>query len=233
MHTPVDRIYTMGAFVTRAFEEQGVRARIETTGLPRLAATARHATPVPGRVLYLMGAFGQHDEAHLDTCQKHDITALAEALPGAGWELHLRVHPREDPARYAELADRPGVSLSAPAEVPLAEDLTRAEVVVTTVSTAGLEALVLGRPVIVHLGSLPTPLAASTLAEHSAIPLTRTPEQLLTELDRQRRSPSSQLPRRVLQLHHTLRGRAGRELDPGRPGAGSPRPAVIPDPASA
>ena len=78
--------------------------------------------------------------------------------------------------------------------MPLAEDLTRAEVVVTTVSTAGFEALVLGRPVIVHLGSLPTPLAASTLAEHSAIPLTRTPEQLLVELDRQRRAPRSQLP---------------------------------------
>ena len=194
-HTPVDRIYTMGAFVTRAFAEQGVGSRIETTGLPRLAGAARaRSAGEPGRVLYVTGAFRWHDDPHLDACQQRDLEALAAALPAAGWELCVRVHPREEPEPYRELARRPGVSLSLPAAVPLREDLARAEVVVTTVSTAGLEALALGRPVIVHLGAFPKALAALTLAEHPGIPLTRTPDALLAELERQRRTRDPALP---------------------------------------
>jgi hypothetical protein len=187
-HTPVDRLYTMGPFVTRAFAEQGVRSPAEATGLPRLAPLfAARPTPAPaGRVLYLTGSFAWHDEAHLAECQRRELVALAALFAGTPWTLRVRVHPREDPAGYRALA---GVELSLARETPLACDVAASEFVVTAMSTAALEAVALGRPVAVHLGAFPAALADLSLGSHPAIPVSRSGPALLATLERLRREP--------------------------------------------
>lgn len=183
-HTPVDVIWTAGRFVSDALRSQGVRAALETTGIPRFAGLARakeREVPVdPGAVLYLTGAFLWHDDPALDRCQQRDLDALAEALPARGRVLRIRIHPREDPARYARFERRPGVVLSASGGIPLWTDLAGAGAVVTAVSTAGLEALALGRPLVVYLGAFPAALRDITLGGHPGVPVARS----VAELDR-------------------------------------------------
>jgi hypothetical protein len=179
----------MGPFVSRAFEEQGVRTAIEATGLPRFAALfARKPlrAPEPRRALYLTGSFAWHDERALAECQRREIAALGARLPAAGWRLRVRVHPREDPLTYAPKA---GVEISNGAATPLEADVAASEVVVTAMSTAALEALALGRPVVVHLGEFPAGLADLSLGSHPGIPVTRKPEALVAMLERLREDP--------------------------------------------
>jgi hypothetical protein len=177
-HTPVDVIFTAGRFVTEAFRSQGVTSRIETTGIPRfaeLASLERAAAPShPRAVVYLTGSFRWHDETTLDRAQQRDLDALAAGLPEHGWELRIRVHPREELARYARFQGRPGVKLSTPADLPLWTELARAGAAITAMSTAGLEALALGRPLVVFLGAFPASLRDITLGMHPRIPVART-----------------------------------------------------------
>ncbi len=188
-HTPVDRIYTMGPFVTRAFAEQGVRSRLETTGLPRLAPLFSRA-PGPraprGRLLYLTGSFAWHDEAQLAECQRRELSALAALVAATPWTLRVRVHPREDPAWYRTLA---GVEVSLGREQPLERDVADAEFVVTAMSTAALEAMALGRAVVVHLGAFPAALADLSLGSHPDIAVTRSGAELLATLEQLRAEP--------------------------------------------
>ena len=181
-HTPVDTIYTAGRFVTEAFRSQGVTGSIETTGIPRfaaLASTEHRARPVERRrVVYLTGSFAWHDWTALDRAQQRDLDALAEALPGRGWQLTIRIHPREDAARYARFQGRPGVALSTGLDAPLWAELAGAGAVVTAISTAGLEALALGRPLVVFLRAFPRSLQNITLGTHPRIPVARTVEAL-------------------------------------------------------
>jgi hypothetical protein len=58
------------------------------------------------------------------------------------------------------------VAVSAGGSLPLQAELARADVVITAMSTAGLEALAIGRPVVVYLAR--SPLVCVTL------PLART-----------------------------------------------------------
>jgi hypothetical protein len=185
-HTPVDTIYTGGRFVTEAFRSQGVRAAIETTGIPRLAPLAGLERPTapadPRAVVYLTGSFLWHDETTLDRCQQRDLDALADALPGRGWTLRIRVHPREELARYARFRGRAGVVVATPAETPLWSELADAGAVITAMSTAGLEALALGRPLLVFLGAFPPGLRAITLGAHPRVPVARTVDEALAAL---------------------------------------------------
>lgn len=201
-HTPLDRIYTMGRFTTRTLERHGITARLETHGIPRLAALARPADgaervePEPGRVLYASTAFRWHDEPHLDRCQRRDLETLAQALPAAGWQLHVRIHPREERSAYRALASRPGVHLS-PADVPLAADIAASQAVVTSISTAAVEALGLGRPVWIHLGAFPAEHGEHMLG--ACLPVTRSADALLAELAKLREGhvPPPTLPEEV------------------------------------
>jgi hypothetical protein len=186
-HTPVDVIFTAGRFVTEAFRSQGVTSRIETTGIPRfaeLAALERAAPPShPRTVVYLTGSFFWHDETTLDRAQQRDLDTLAAGLPEHGWELRIRVHPREELARYERFRGRPGVELSTPADLPLWTELARAGAVITAMSTAGLEALALGRPLVVFLGAFPASLRDITLGMHPRIPVARTVADLHAALE--------------------------------------------------
>lgn len=184
-HTPLDRIYTMGRFTTRTLAAHGLATPLETHGIPRLAKlagtpeSADRIEPRAGRVLYASTAFRWHDEPYLDRCQRRDLESLATALPAAGWELHVRIHPREDRAAYRDLVGRPGVHVS-PADIPLADEILAAEAVVTSISTAAVEALGLGRPVWIHLGAFPDEHSEHMLG--ACLPVTRTADALLTEL---------------------------------------------------
>lgn len=185
-HTPVDTIYTMGRFVTDAFRSQGLTTAIETTGIPRFAGLAR-AEPPPPRdriALYLTGSFLWHDEVALDQCQQRDLDALAAALPHSGWHLRIRIHPREDVSRYARFRGQSGVTLSVSSESPAWDDLSRARATITAMSTAGLEGLALGRPLIVYLGAFPGTLRDITLGIHPGIPFARSLDQLTAALAR-------------------------------------------------
>ncbi len=201
-HTPLDRIYTMGRFTTRALAAHGIPTLLETHGIPRLAELGRSAESAervehrPGRVLYASTAFRWHDEPHLDRCQRRDLEALAGALPAAGWELHVRIHPREDRSVYRDLACRPGVHVSPP-NVPLADEIAAAEAVVTSISTAAVEALGLGRPVWIHLGAFPDEHSEHMLG--ACLPVTRSSEALLAELAKLRegQTPPAALPAEV------------------------------------
>ena len=186
-HTPVDAIYTAGRFVTEAFRSQGVASAIETTGIPRFAPLSGKAPArafVHRSAIYLTGSFLWHDEVAFDRYQQRDLDAIAGALPGQGWELTIRVHPREDRARYARFRGQPGITVSETADVPLWDLLSRADVVITAMSTGGLEALALGRPVVVYLGLFPAALREISLGAHRGLPLARTPEELMAALDR-------------------------------------------------
>jgi hypothetical protein len=187
-HTPVDVIYTAGRFVTEALRSQGVVSAIETTGIPRFAGLARidrgAETVDPRSAVYLTGAFLWHDDAALDRCQQRDLDTLAEALVERGRELRIRLHPREDAARYARFEGRPGVVLSPSQGIPLWTELARAGVVITSVSTAGLEALALGRPLLVYLGAFPRALQDITIGSHPGIPVARRVSELDAALAR-------------------------------------------------
>lgn len=184
-HTPLDRIYTMGRFTTRTLAAHGLETPLETHGIPRMAELARRPEnadriePRPARVLYASTAFRWHGESYLDRCQRRDLEILAGALPAAGWELHVRIHPREDRAAYRDLVGRPGVRVS-PADLSLADEILAAEAVVTSISTAAVEALGLGRPVWIHLGAFPNEHAEHMLA--SCLPVTRSADALVAEL---------------------------------------------------
>lgn len=191
-HAPLDVIYVMGELAARRFREQRVAARVEVTGMPRFAPLLRRppaGPPAPGRVLYLTGAYRWHDEPGLDEHQRRDLDRLATALPATGWELAVRVHPREEAAAYRDLAARPGVRVTLAAATPLLEDLAAAEVVVTVTSMAALEALALGRPVVRFLGSFPRSLADVGLGDHPGLPVVTEVGALLAELARLRREP--------------------------------------------
>jgi hypothetical protein len=186
-HTPVDVIFTAGRFVTEAFRSQGVTSRIETTGIPRFAELASlepaGAPTHPRAVVYLTGSFRWHDETTLDRAQQHDLDALAAGLPEHGWQLRIRVHPREELARYERFRGLPGVELSTPADLPLWTELARAGAAVTAMSTAGLEALALGRPLVVFLGAFPAGLRDITLGVHPRIPVARTVAEVHAALE--------------------------------------------------
>jgi hypothetical protein len=199
-HTPLDRIYTMGRFTTRALTAHGLTTPLETHGIPRLAELGRSSDgaadriePRPGRVLYASTAFRWHDDPYLDRCQRRDLESLATALPAAGWEFHVRIHPREDRAGYRNLVGRPGVHVSPP-DIALADEILAAQAVVTSISTAAVEALGLGRPVWIHLGAFPDEHSEHMLG--ACLPVTRTPDALLTELAKLRegQTPPVTLP---------------------------------------
>jgi hypothetical protein len=177
-HTPADMIYTSGRFVTLALRSQGVRGTIATTGIPRFArlATADRGTAEVQRrtALYLTSSFSWYERGTMDRCQQSDLDALADALPGFGWDLRIRVHPNDDPMRYERFEGRPGVAVSTRADTPLWNELAVAGVAVTAMSTAGLEALALGRPLLVFLGAFPAVLKEVTLGRHPQIPVART-----------------------------------------------------------
>jgi hypothetical protein len=186
-HTPVDVVFTMGRFVTEAFQSQGVRTPLETTGNPRLATLSNAAAPRPAgsrAALYLTGSFLWHDDRQLDRAQQQDLDALASTLPAAGWHLTIRVHPREECIRYARFDGRIGVTVSDGGERSLERDLAGADVVVTAMSTAGLEALAAGRPLVVFLGAFPAAVRDVTLGVHPSIPVARTVDALQRELAR-------------------------------------------------
>jgi hypothetical protein len=200
-HTPVDVVFTMGRFVTEAFQSQGVRTPLETVGNPRLASLSAAAPPRPAgssAALYLTGSFLWHDERHLDRAQQQDLDLLASKLPAAGWRFTIRVHPREDVIRYARFEGRAGVTVSRGGERTLDRDLADADVVVTAMSTAGLEALAAGRPLVVFLGAFPAALRDVTLGVHSSIPVTRTIDALRRELTRLRDTGDAAALRAVL-----------------------------------
>jgi hypothetical protein len=134
--------------------------------------------------LYLTGSFLWHDEAALDRGQQRDLDSLAAALPPRGWRLRIRVHPREDASRYHRFRGQSGVTVSAGSDGPLWDDLSRAGVVITAMSTAGLEALALGRPLIVYLGAFPGALQDITLGAHPGIPFVRSLDDLTAALER-------------------------------------------------
>ncbi len=198
-HTRLDRIYTMGAFTTRTLAGHGLHATLETTGIPRLAELAGDPLdlePEPNRVLYATAAFRWHDEPWLDRRQQHNLEALADALPRAGWELHVRLHPREDPERFRTLVGRPGVFVS-PASRPLFDEIAAARAVVTSVSTTAIEALGLGRPVFIHLDGFPADHSEYVLG--ACLPVTRSAAALVDELAKLRDgdAPEPRLPRDV------------------------------------
>jgi len=198
-HTPLDRIYTMGAFTTHTLAGHGLHAALETTGIPRLAELAGEPLdlePEPNRVLYATAAFRWHDEPWLDRRQQHNLEALAEALPRAGWELHVRLHPREDPERFRALVGRPGVLVS-PASRPLIDEIAAARAVVTSVSTTAIEALGLGRPVFIHLDGFPADHSEYVLG--ACLPVTRSTAALVSELAKLRNghAPEPALPEDV------------------------------------
>jgi hypothetical protein len=190
-HTRVDTIYTMGRFVTDAFRSQGVTTDIETTGIPRFASLPElESAPAlsfdPQSALYLTGSFRWHGETPLDCAQQRDLDSLAAALPPRGWRLTIRVHPREDLSRYARFRGRSGVTVSTGADGALWDALANVAVVITAMSTAGLEALALGRPLIVFLGAFPAALREITLGAHPRIPFSRSLDGLFDELERAR-----------------------------------------------
>jgi hypothetical protein len=198
-HTPLERIYTMGAFTTRTVEAHRLGAAVETTGIPRLAQLAGEASdlePEPNRVLYASSAFLWHDEAWLDRCQQRNLESLAAALPEAGWELHVRLHPREDPERFRALAGRTGVFVS-PASRPLLGEIAAARAVVTSVSTAAIEALGAGRPVWIHLDGFPADHSEYVLG--ACLPVTRSAAALVAELAKLRdgNEPRPGLPEEI------------------------------------
>jgi hypothetical protein len=201
-HSPVDVMYTMGRFVTDAFRSQGVTTRIETTGIPRfaeLAPTRSSVVSQPRDIVYLTGSFLWHDERELHDCQQRDLDALARALPGAGWRLRIRLHPREDPADYARFQASPGVQVTSRVESPLWEELAQAAVVVTAMSTAALEALALGRPIAVFMHTFPRGLVETTLGAHPAIPVARSTTELLRVIESLNCSQNHQGWRAVLE----------------------------------
>jgi hypothetical protein len=187
-HTQVDTIFTAGRFVTQALRSQGVRGTIETTGTPRFAqllTVEREAdTEVqPHTALYLTSSFAAYDASTLDRCQQRDLETLADTLPGFGWELRIRVHPMEDLTRYDRFAEQDGVSVSTRADAPLWSELAGAGVVMTAMSTAGIEALALGRPLLVYLGTFPGGLKETTIGMHPQIPVARTMEDVQNGLE--------------------------------------------------
>jgi hypothetical protein len=186
-HTHVGVLYTAGRFVTEAFQSQGVKTPIETTGIPRFAPLCGRtpASAVNRRsAVYVTGAFLWHHNAAFDRCQQRDLDALAAALPSRGWQLTIRVHPREDRARYIRFTGQPGVTISESSDVPLWDLLSSADVVIASVSTAGFEALALGRPLVVYLGTFPAAARDISLGAHPGLPLARTPDQLVAALER-------------------------------------------------
>jgi hypothetical protein len=185
-HTPVDTLYVAGRFVADAFRSQGVATPIETTGIPRFVPLCgREPGPpfVPRSATYLTAAYKWHDMP-FDQAQQDDLDALAAALPPHGWSLTIRVHPRDDPGTYRRFAERPGVTVSRASDMPLWDLLARTDVVITAISTAGLEALALGRPAVVYLGAFPASLREISFGAHRGVPFARTPDELLAAFAR-------------------------------------------------
>lgn len=186
-HSVVDRMYVMGDFVATAFRSQGVRTPVEALGIPRFAglSVARPQMSFRSReIVYLTGSFLWHDEFALHASQQRDLDDLASWLPAAGWRLRIRLHPREDPAHYTRLRHREGVVLSDSSVMPLWDELARADVVVTAMSTAALESLALGRPIAVYLRHFPPALVDTTLGVHPQVPVARNRTELLEILER-------------------------------------------------
>jgi hypothetical protein len=138
------------------FTLEGVHQECRGGYMPALAANATHAVegvPIVLALTSYLHPFYNGDMRILG--RKHArrfaaaITELARALEGEA-RVVLRPHPAEDRAEWQALLGEAPVDLSR--EIVLSADLARARVVVSIKTSAVIEALAAGLPVLLHRG---------------------------------------------------------------------------------
>jgi hypothetical protein len=119
-------------------------------------------------------------EAELFASYRRFLSALIPATPFVRWKVKL--HPSEDRSFYDELEPAAAAPLEFyPPSTPLADALREADVVTTLYSTAGHEAMMAGRPLII-------PILSPRMTEPGLLPriqgaiLVHTPEEFEREL---------------------------------------------------
>lgn len=157
-----DRIFAPGEHSRRQLLELGVPGeRIEVTGAPRFAPLLeshpdrereigrRLGAAGPLRLLYLAGAWEWHGLDGLGRRELAQLGSCAEAAGRRADRLHLsaRLHPRSSAAERRRLESIPGLRVLT-AERPLRDDLEGSDVVLAAASTGLLEALAMGRLVL-------------------------------------------------------------------------------------
>jgi hypothetical protein len=134
---PVDRMKVLGMPATDSMFK-GAR-----TGL--LGSANKHSSPV---CLILSHTHGSTVEKDVFDSFRHFIAEAIKLSPTVDWKVKL--HPREDETVYREMGKSIYDRLTFhPKDISLQDAVADADVVTTVYSTAGLEAMVLGRPLIV------------------------------------------------------------------------------------
>ncbi len=157
------RVFAPGDHSRLELMKLGVPAeRIDVTGSPRFASTIRPELDLerqildrlvrsePLRLLYLMGAWEWHglfEEMNREMAQLEHCAELAQRWPGR-FELLVRLHPRSSEAEKKQLESISKIRILS-AERPLRDDLKTSDVVLAVASTGLLEAIALGRLVLV------------------------------------------------------------------------------------
>jgi hypothetical protein len=131
--------------------------RMAATGMPAtdgIFRGVREDAPRPSRdhsqpvCLILSHTHGRSIERDVFEKYKHFVAAAIKASPSVNWKVKL--HPMENDSFYREMGSSIFDRLTFhPRTASLQETVTDADVVTTVYSTAGLEAMVLGRPLIV------------------------------------------------------------------------------------
>jgi CDP-glycerol glycerophosphotransferase (TagB/SpsB family) len=163
-----DRVAAMGDVSCRLWEEQGISAeRIVVTGSPRFddkyvpdpAASSRIHTALripPGKGIIAFATQPLSPRV-IEENVKH-IARAARRFPDH--QLVFKVHPREETCRYekllASLGEQDAIIVQ---DIDLDALLQASALVITGFSTVALEAMILGRPVlIVNLTGEPDPV---------------------------------------------------------------------------
>ncbi|HYX53763.1 MAG TPA: DUF6716 putative glycosyltransferase [Candidatus Limnocylindrales bacterium] len=122
---------------------------LSITGAPRLDGLAAQRAQIDsqgdgGRVLFL-----SQSHSPLFTHDEHTkiLSFLAPVASDPWWKLSVRLHPQEEEAGFRHLSGLGKTSI-APKDVPLMEALKNADLVLACNSTAMLEAMALGVPVV-------------------------------------------------------------------------------------
>ncbi len=192
-----DYVAVWGEQGLRWFEEAGIEpSRLVVTGCPRFDSYAnlRRVPRTPGAEEEVVVTLLLNPSA--PSVRSAMLAEYLEALRETPWRLRIRLHPAESESQFqrlwqdlapSEVRGRTTISQSE----PLQQVLRASDAVVTYDSTAGLEAMLLGKPVVIYGSHLfPT---ASPYPNWDGNPLPTTPAALREA------------------LHHLLVDPAGRE----------------------
>jgi hypothetical protein len=162
-------------------------ARLKIGGMPAsdtsfgsVMAARKHSDGEKPVCLILSHTHAQHLEPELYASYKRFLSELISIAPFVQWKVKL--HPSENRSFYDDLDPQIAAKVEFyPASTSLKDSLREADVATTLYSTSGMEAMIMGRPVIV-------PIVSPRMTEPNLLPQipgalrVRTPQEFSREL---------------------------------------------------